>query len=87
MFSNGYAWQKIDNKTNAPPSRAILMAMQIRWYNAIDTIQYGRAWATLLSTGRQHRAGIQPVLPWQTQLSSISVSKTKLWRCEITLQS
>jgi hypothetical protein len=26
-------------------------------------------------------------LPWQTQLSSILVSKTKLWRCEITLQS
>ena len=51
--------------------RAILMAMQIRWYGAEHIAQYDRFRGTLDATGRRHRAIIHPVSPRQIPRSSI----------------
>ena len=56
---------------NGPALRAILMAMQIRWYDTERISQDGRSRATLDDTGRRHRASIRPVLPRGTPWSSI----------------
>ena len=57
-FSYGYARHKIDDRQYGHASRAILMAMQIRWYGAKRITQYGRSRATLDATGRCHQASI-----------------------------
>ena len=61
------------DRKNAPTLRAILMAMQIRWYGTECITQYSRARATLDATGRRHRVIIHPVSPRQIPWSSISV--------------
>ena len=65
---------KSTTEKNGPASRAILMAMHIRWYDAERIAQYGRSRATLdaTATGHCHWASIRPVLPWWTPWSSIS---------------
>ena len=51
--------------------RVILMAMQVRWYDAERIAQYGRSRATLDATGRRHKRSIRPVLPRRMPWSSI----------------
>ena len=66
---------KLATEKNGPASRAISMAMRIKWYGAKRIAQYGRSRATLDATGRCHRVSIHPVLPWRTPWSSILVLK------------
>ena len=56
LFSYGYARHKKDDRTHAPASWAISMAVWIRWYSAERIAQYGRSRATLDldATGRRH---------------------------------
>ena len=56
----------INDRKNGPVLRAILMAVQIRWYGAEHIAQYDRFRATLDAAGRRHRAIIHPVSPQQT---------------------
>jgi hypothetical protein len=42
--------KKSMTEKNAPPSRAISMATQIRRYDAEHITQYGRTWATIDAT-------------------------------------
>jgi hypothetical protein len=58
---------KSSTEKHAPAvSRAISMAMQIRWYGAKHITQYGRSRATLNNTGRRHWVSIGPILPLRT---------------------
>jgi len=64
---------------NGPSSRAILMAMRIRGYDAKCITKYGRSRATLDATGRRHRViGIkhQVVALWKS-LSKASNQKAR----------
>ena len=67
---------KLMTEKNAPASRAILMAMWIRWYNVERIAHYGRSRATLDATGSCHWASIRPVLPRRTPWSSILFKKS-----------
>jgi hypothetical protein len=57
-------------KKNAPPSRAILMAMTMRRCDAKRIAQCSMSMATLEATGRHHWASICPILLWRTPWSS-----------------
>ena len=51
--------------------RVILMAMQVRWYDAERIAQYGRSRATLDATERRDQASVCPVFPQQMPWPSI----------------
>ena len=56
----------LTTEKHATISRAMLMAIWIRWYGAEHIAQYGRSRATLNATGLRHRAIIRRILPRQT---------------------
>ena len=87
LFSDGYAWQIINNRKNAAALLAILMAMRIRRYGAEHIAQWGRSRANLDATGRRHWAIIRPVSTQRTPWSSILAEIIKLWHCETAFQS
>ena len=67
---------------NGPALRAILMAMQIRWYNAKRIAHGGRSRATLDAIRHHHWASICPVSPQRTSWLSILAQQIELWHCE-----
>jgi hypothetical protein len=62
---------KLTTEKNAPASRAISMAMQLRRYGAERIAQYSRSRATLDATGRRHLAIIHHISPRRMPWSSI----------------
>ena len=78
---------KLTTEKNAPALRAILMAVQIRWYGAEHITQYDRFRATLDAAGRRHRAIIHPVSPRQIPWSSILAYKSSCGIVEIAFRS
>ncbi len=57
---------KIDNAyKRTPPSRAISMAMRMRWSNAHGTASFSKSRATLNVSGCWHRVTTSSVLPQQ----------------------
>jgi hypothetical protein len=72
-------------KKNTPPSRAILVAMRIKRYNAKLIARDGRSRVTLDAIRNHHWERICPVLPRQMPWSSILAQKIKLWCCEIAV--
>jgi len=75
---------KSTKEKNGPASRAILMAMWIRRYDAQRIAQYGRSRDTLDATGCRHRASIRPISPRLTPWSSILAKKSSYGIVEIT---
>ncbi len=64
IFSYNYGKQKKGRqKTNAPPTRAILMAMQASWSNSDGIAQCSMSRATPEATGRCHWATSFSVSP------------------------
>jgi hypothetical protein len=66
VFSNQYVKQKRPRgQINAPPLRAILMAMQARWINTEGVAQCGMSRATLEVIGCCYWVTTLSVLPRQ----------------------
>ena len=68
---------KIDDDKNTGELLAILITMQMRWYNTGPIAQWSTSRASLEVTGCHHWASARIPLPWRPPLSTIFLKKTK----------